>query len=265
MVISSHECRSSISTSQLHGYLRILHISIQRQLSCRQASRSACWKHVVHFCVLFSSSGPTLVKMSIPRTAQSDRTAIGTEMSDLELGKKGASVTVVSVDLPHRPILGRRKTTSDVVNLRGEPAPLSPAYEGKEDGLTKVGNWIWKIHNASVLTRYALYIIPIAALLSVPLVLSATVYDDAAAAGVRLLGLFIWIEMIWVLLWVSKLLSQGAPFVFQGICGVISGGIRKYTTVLMALEIPLSLFLWTISAFASSHVICVFNNGMEDA
>ncbi|KAK3717388.1 hypothetical protein LTR37_005777 [Vermiconidia calcicola] len=199
--------------------------------------------------------------MSIPRTAHSDRTAIGTEMSDLELGKKGASVTVVSVDSPHRPILGRRKTTSDVINLRGEPAPLSPAYEGKEDGLTKVGNWIWKIHKASVLTRYALYIIPVAALLSVPLVLSATVYDDAAAAGVRLLGLFIWIEMIWVLLWVSKLLSQGAPFVFQGICGVISGGIRKYTTVLMALEIPLSLFLWTISAFASSHVICVFNNG----
>ena len=98
-----------------------------------------------------------------------------------------------------------------------------------------------------------------AVLLAVPLVLTATIYAGAEAGGVRLLGLFIWIEMIWVLLWISKLFSQAAPIVFQAVCGVISGCIRKYTTVLSSLEIPLSLFIWTIAAFGSSHVITVWN------
>ena len=97
-----------------------------------------------------------------------------------------------------------------------------------------------------------------AALLAIPLVLTATVYRDKNVQRVPLVGLFIWIEMIWVLLWVAKLLSQVAPIVFQAVCGVISTGIRKYTTVLSALEIPLSLLIWTIAAFASSHVITAF-------
>lgn len=104
-----------------------------------------------------------------------------------------------------------------------------------------------------------LYVVPVAALLAVPLVLTATVYRSSNAQGVPLLGLFIWLEMIWVLLWIAKLLSQVAPVVFQAVCGVISTGIRKYTTVLIALEIPLSLFLWTIGAYGSSHVITLIH------
>ncbi|KAK5166986.1 uncharacterized protein LTR77_007715 [Saxophila tyrrhenica] len=191
--------------------------------------------------------------MSIPQTASSDRTAIA--MSDLESGRKGPSLTVESVD--SRPILGRRKTTSEKVQ-EGLETP-EPGYKGQEDGLTKLGNFFWRIHKASIITRYALYVLPVAALLSIPLILSATVYHNAKADGIRLLGLFIWIEMIWVLLWVCKLVSQVAPVVFQAISGAISTGIRKYTTVLIALEIPLSLFLWSISAFGSSTVICTFN------
>jgi small-conductance mechanosensitive channel len=192
--------------------------------------------------------------MAIPQTASSDATAIA--MSDLENGKKSASVNVESVD--QRPILGRRKTTSEKIKVGGQA--LDMGYEGREDGLTKVGNFFWKIHKTSILTRYALYIIPVAALLAIPLVLTATIYADDTAKGVRLLGLFIWIEMIWVLLWLCKLCAQGAPIIFQAASGIVSTGIRKYTTVLIALEIPLSLFFWTISAFASSSsIICTFN------
>lgn len=186
-------------------------------------------------------------------------------MSDLETGngKRYPGVTVESVDSPQRPILGRRKTTSEKV-AQGEPVEKA-GYEGEQDGLTKVGDFLWKIHNASILTRYALYIIPVAALLSIPLVLTATVYTNAAAQGIRLLGLFIWIEMIWVLLWVCKLCAQIAPVIFQAASGIVSTGIRKYTTVLIALEIPLSLFFWSISAFASSKVICTFNTAEGDS
>lgn len=131
-------------------------------------------------------------------------------------------------------------------------------HEQEEDGLTKVGNFLWRIHKASIITRYALYVLPVAAILAVPLVLTATVYRNENAGRVPLLGLFVWIEMIWVLLWIAKLIAQVAPVVFQAVCGVISTGIRKYTTVLVSLEIPLSLFIWTIAAFGSTHVITVF-------
>ncbi len=212
---------------------------------------------LVSFLVHCHSRNLHISNMSIPQTASSESTAIA--MSDLESGKKGGNITVES--FASRPILGRRKTTSEKIQDGLEPP--KKAYEGEEDGLTKFGNFFWKIHKASVLTRYALYIIPVASLLSIPLVLTATVYTDAKAGGIRLLGLFIWIEMIWVLLWICKLVSQIAPHIFQALSGVISTGIRKYTTVMIALEIPLSLFLWSISAFGSSTVICTFNTHPE--
>ncbi|KAK3075446.1 hypothetical protein LTR53_001231 [Teratosphaeriaceae sp. CCFEE 6253] len=176
---------------------------------------------------------------------------------DIEMGKKGANVTVTSLEVPQRPVLGRRKTSGAV----GETiTDHKLGYEGEEDALTKVGNFLWKIHSASILTRYALYILPVAALLAIPLVLTDTIYKDARAGNIRLLGLFIWIETVWVGLWVCKLIASGLPIVFQAACGVISTGIRKYSLVLMALEIPISLFLWSILAWATSHMICAFDN-----
>ncbi|TKA65134.1 hypothetical protein B0A55_11274 [Friedmanniomyces simplex] len=178
-------------------------------------------------------------------------------MDDLEMGKKTATVTVTSCDSPQRPVLGRRKTSGAV----GETiTDHKLAYEGVEDALTKVGNFLWKIHNASIITRYALYILPVAALLAVPLVLADTVYADARAGNIRLLGLFIWIEVVWVGLWACKLVASALPLVFQAACGIISTGIRKYSLVLMALEIPVSLFLWSILAWATSHMICAFDD-----
>jgi len=81
---------------------------------------------------------------------------------------------------------------------------------------------------------------------------------------VRLLGLFIWIEVVWVGLWVCKLIASALPIVFQGVCGLISTGIRKYSLVLTAVEIPVSLFLWTIVAYATTPVVCTFNQDKCD-
>jgi len=198
---------------------------------------------------------------SAPNTSGSDTTAVGMSSMDIEMGKKSPNITVTSLDVPQRPVLGRRKTSGAV----GETiTDHKLGYEGEEDALTKVGNFLWKIHSASILTRYALYILPVAALLAIPLVLTDTVYKDARAGGIRLLGLFIWIEVLWVGLWLCKLVASGLPIVFQAACGVISTGIRKYSLVLMALEIPVSLFLWSILAWATSHMICAFDKDQRD-
>ncbi|KAL1591057.1 hypothetical protein WHR41_00013 [Cladosporium halotolerans] len=178
-------------------------------------------------------------------------------LADLESGGKKANVTVTSMDSPsERPVLGRRKTTHSNMDAAAKAKP----YEEEEDTLTKVGNFLWKIHSTNILTRYALYILPVAALLAVPIILVRTVWKNHKVGEVRLLGIFVWVEVLWVALWVCKLLAKAVPFVFQAACGLISTGVRKYSLVLAALEVPISLLFWAIVAFATTGVICTFGD-----
>lgn len=98
--------------------------------------------------------------------------------------KKDPNVTVTALeDSINRPVYGRRKTTGSFRNnIAGQTEAL--VYE-EEDALTKIGNLIWKIHSASVLTRYALYILPVAILLAIPLIVTATVKADTRIDGIR--------------------------------------------------------------------------------
>jgi len=188
-------------------------------------------------------------------------TDMSVPMVDLETGIKkemGVTITTVNTNDIARPPFGRRKTTSSI--LGPTESSNANAYDTEEDAFTKVGNFFWKIHTTNVLTRYALYILPVATLLAIPLILTDTVYPKADAGRVRLLGLFVWIEVIWLGLWVCKLCAKAMPILFQAACGLISTGIRKYSLILAALEIPMSLFLWSIVAYTTTPLICKFGH-----
>lgn len=91
---------------------------------------------------------------------------------------------------------------------------------------------------------------------------SSEIYEQIKTeqdGGIRLLGLFIWIEVVWVLLWVAKLMAQFVPILYQSMAGALRTGIRKYFLVLKAVEIPLSLFFWAILAIASRSIIWTFD------
>jgi small-conductance mechanosensitive channel len=176
--------------------------------------------------------------------------------------KSDVTVTTTAIESPdspkQRPIIqlqGRRRTTSSLDQLEAPNARV----EATDNTLTRIGNLIKKVHGFSIITRYALYVLPIATLLVIPLALFDTIYKDARAGNIRLLGLFIWLEAVWIGLWVCKLLAKALPVIFQAACGLVSTGIRKYSLVLMALEIPLSLFLASIMNWATVPVICSFD------
>jgi hypothetical protein len=59
------------------------------------------------------------------------------------------------------------------------------------------------------------------------------------------------IEIIWLSIWVSKLVAKLAPWVFMFVCGVVSSGTRKYAKILEALEIPLSLVGWAVTVLVT--------------
>lgn len=197
-------------------------------------------------------------------------------MDDLESGgySKKPGITIEAADRPNRPPLGRRKTTNEEVKAAID---AHGKFDAEEDTLSKIGSFLWRIHTASIVTRYALYVLPVGALLAIPLILS-TMHPKKREPGepqphdwmigqIRLLGLFIWIEIAWVSLWICKIVAHFLPIVFQAVAGVISTGIRKYTQILQNLEIPVSLFLWSIVNFTTSTQVitafCIYDASLD--
>ncbi|KAF2430842.1 hypothetical protein EJ08DRAFT_714208 [Tothia fuscella] len=134
-------------------------------------------------------------------------------------------------------------------------------YDGEQDSVNRLGQIYAKIMDFNVITRNLIYILPLSIALAIPPALFATIYANARAGGVRPHGLFIWLEVMWWCLWITKLLAQMLPFVFQFLCGFVSSGTRKYCLVIRALEIPISFMLWSISLWATVPVITVFDHG----
>lgn len=150
----------------------------------------------------------------------------------------------------HRRVAGRRKVADKSTGRTGD--------DGEEDTLNQMGLLYKKILNFSIVTRYFLYVLPIAVLIAIPIVIGATAAKGAELGGVRIVWIFSWIEIVWLSLWVSKLVAQALPWVFQFLCGIVSSGTRKYALVLKSLEIPLSLSGWALSSMATFIPVRIF-------
>ena len=142
-----------------------------------------------------------------------------------------------------RRVAGRRKAEKKGTKNTNE--------YGEEDTLNQLGRIYDKILNFSIITRYFLYVLPLAVIIAVPIIVGATAAEKAKLGGVRIVWIFSWVEIVWLSIWVSKLAAISLPAVFQFLCGVVSSGTRKYALVLKALEIPLSLSGWALAAMAT--------------
>lgn len=158
-----------------------------------------------------------------------------------------------------RKTAGRRRA-------KKEQAPTRSDTLGSEEiSLNAMGKLYNKIVGFSVITRYLVYILPVALLLAVPLIVlfltghqNDPVGSGSAGPGPTMFSLFLWIELAWLSLWVGKIVAHMLPPVFMFLCGVVSSGTRKYATLIMALEIPLSLFFWALASWL------IFKNLIND-
>ena len=140
---------------------------------------------------------------------------------------------------------GRRKARTENANRHKE-------NDGDEDTLTQMGQIYNKILEFSIVTRYFLYVLPLAIVIALPIIIGATAAKKTTIDGnIRIVWFFSWVEIVWLSLWVSKLVAKALPTIFQFLCGIVSSGTRKYALVLKALEIPLSLAGWALAALAT--------------
>jgi len=137
---------------------------------------------------------------------------------------------------------GRRKSERN--------KPKRTNSEGEEISVNGLGRFYDKIVNFSVVTRYFVYVAPIALLIAAPIIIYSTGdrhNDYFINTKVKVNWFWLWIEIVWLSIWVSKLAAQAVPWVFMFVCCVVSSGTRKYALILKAVEIPLSLVGWSVA------------------
>lgn len=82
----------------------------------------------------------------------------------------------------HHSHFGRRVKKLD---SKGEPLGRV-GYDGEEDYVNRVGQIYYKILHFSIVTRYFIYVLPLALCIAVPIIVGSTVATDAKIGGVRI-------------------------------------------------------------------------------
>lgn len=92
----------------------------------------------------------------------------------------------------HRGARGRRQ----LKKLNSKNAALRPGDDEEGTTLTRMGKIYDKILNFSIVTRYFIYVLPLALMIAVPIVIGATsVGEKAKIGGIRIVWFFAWIEV----------------------------------------------------------------------
>ena len=194
-------------------------------------------------------NNPNDATIDIPLTTVQTNKSGGARKADRSLSnpQTGSQSTMENEKANYfkRHAAGRRKARTETTN-RGKD------NDGDGDTLTQMGQIYNKILEFSVVTRYFLFVLPLAIVIAMPIIIGATAAQEATIDGrIRIVWFFSWVEIVWLSLWVSKLVAKALPTIFQFLCGIVSSGTRKYALVLRALEIPLSLAGWALASLAT--------------
>jgi hypothetical protein len=96
-------------------------------------------------------------------------------------------------------------------------------------------------------------------LLAIPLIISATAFNSYRMDGVRLEGLFIWIEIVWTTWWASYLFAWFAGTTWDKLCDEVD--LEGYADFINGLRLPLMLLITDIVAWGTIPTICNFDYG----
>jgi hypothetical protein len=186
------------------------------------------------------------------------------EMQKSRSGGSGSPTNDATIDIPLTTVMTNRsgqRAMNGGVNEKsldynagrgGRRRPGRDLRGTEIEGVNPMGRIYNKILNFSIVTRYLLYILPVGLILSVPIVVGAVVKQPVLGiGGVRIVWIFAWGLTMWVGLWASKLFAKALPFIFEFLCGIVSPGTRKYSTIIKALEIPISLAGWALVSLST--------------
>lgn len=158
-------------------------------------------------------------------------------------------------------IMGRSRNRShdermpeDAFNSATAPAGPIPGTPVKETWLTRLWAWLKKFPR---LLRYVLYAIPAGILILIPVFLDLFAYDGkgdpvGGPGGVQLLWFGIWLEVVWLTLWASRIVTSIMPPIVAFVADTVgSSNHQKWKDIGRQLELPTALFLWLLAVLVS--------------
>jgi len=68
-------------------------------------------------------------------------------------------------------------------------------YDGEENTLNAMGRFYRRVLSFSIITRYFVYVLPLGLCIAVPIIVGASVAQNAMIGGVRIVWFFSWVEI----------------------------------------------------------------------
>ncbi|WWC58465.1 uncharacterized protein I303_101007 [Kwoniella dejecticola CBS 10117] len=178
----------------------------------------------------------------------------------------GSSTTSLETGVMHEKTGsgGRRPKTPrgaswDLLGDRAEWEEFNPKNASVENlkfaegdvGTNKLSRFYYWALNRGIIVRWAMYIIPILALLWIPGILGVTAEPDATVWNVKLIWWSIWLSVLWGGWWASTAVFMMFPTVFRNTVGAIIPTARRYTDVIAALGKFAKLIFWILAVWIS--------------
>jgi small-conductance mechanosensitive channel len=130
----------------------------------------------------------------------------------------------------------------------------------------KMRNFYITIISKTLITRAFIYWLPLAIILFIPLAVGAWANPNAALGHIRLMWIFIWLEVVWGSLWISRIVAHFLPSIAEVLLGIINPSWRKYATVMAAMEMAITYVFWAFISFITFTPLLSLNHqALKDA
>ncbi|KAL2070946.1 hypothetical protein VTL71DRAFT_13972 [Oculimacula yallundae] len=120
-------------------------------------------------------------------------------------------------------------------------------YKPPKHPTTKIAKVFKRIHNSIFLVRWFFYIAPVTILLLIPTLLGLLVFKDATVGDAYLFWFGIWLEIVWLTLWLGRIIAKCLPYPMGLISSLFTNNSKKWRDLGKALEVPATLFFWGLA------------------
>jgi len=120
-------------------------------------------------------------------------------------------------------------------------------YTPPENPSTSAAKLFKKVHNSSWLIRYFTYITPLVLLILIPILVGALAFPDASVGGVKLVWFSIWLMIVWLTLWLGRVIAKCLPWPIGIISSLFTNNSKKWRDMGKQLELPATLFFWWLA------------------